>query len=127
MSRNNLPLKFLIFATTLLVLIFTIENINHRFWLNDFKVYYGAAQALMHGEQVYGVAFALGSGYYKYSPFTAILFVPLALLPYKAASVIQYFLLAGVILILFHVVWNLVNGYLFNDQVTNKNALLSIA
>jgi hypothetical protein len=67
---------FIVFATVLFAAIFAIEKINERFWLNDFKVYYSAAQALISGEQVYGVPFGLDTGFYKYSPFVAMLFVP---------------------------------------------------
>ena len=59
-DKKNLPVKFMGFAATLLLLIFIVENINGRFWLNDFKVYCGGALAFLHGEPVYGVAFALG-------------------------------------------------------------------
>jgi hypothetical protein len=59
----------------------------------DFRVYYDAAQALLNGEQVYGQAFGLSSGFYKYSPPACIVFIPLALLPYTTASVIYYFII----------------------------------
>jgi alpha-1,2-mannosyltransferase len=59
----------------------------------DFRVYYDAASALISGEQVYGKAFGLSSGFYKYSPLACVFFIPLALLPYVAAAVIYYFLI----------------------------------
>src|SRR5689334_6280905 len=99
-SNRNKPFRFILFASLLLAAIFTIENINHRFWLNDFKVYYGAAQSLMAGTPLYGVLYALGSGYYKYSPFTAMMVIPFALFPYSVASVLQYFFLATVIILM---------------------------
>ena len=43
---------FVIFSTLFFILSFIIENINGRFWLNDFKVYYLAAQALLEGKEV---------------------------------------------------------------------------
>jgi hypothetical protein len=59
----------------------------------DFRVYYDAAQALLNGEQVYGQAFGLSSGFYKYSPPACVVFIPLALLPYTTASVLYYFII----------------------------------
>jgi hypothetical protein len=126
-NKRNLPVKFIGFAAILLILIFIVENINGRFWLNDFKVYCGGALAFLHGEPVYGVLFALGSGYFKYSPFTSILFIPLSLLPYTVACVIHYFVLSGAIIGTFLVLWHIINSYLFSRRIKNANVLLSLA
>lgn len=74
--------------------------INHRFQLSDFNVYYGAADALMNGEQVYGKAFGLSSGFYKYSPEILVPFLPFALLKYDVAAVLFYLINTGIILLL---------------------------
>jgi len=63
----------------------------------DFRVYYDAADALLHGDTVYGKAFGVSSGFYKYSPFACIPFIPLALLPYGIASVFYYLLTTAAI------------------------------
>lgn len=76
-----------------LLLMFTLENINGRFWLNDFKVMYQAADAYLHGKTVYGVSFGLETGYYKYSPVTLFFFVPFTFLPYEWAAIVQFFLI----------------------------------
>jgi hypothetical protein len=89
--------KFIFISLLIYIAIFLLENINHRFWLNDFKVYYFAAKALIHGEQIYGIPFGLGTGFYKYSPFTLLLFTPLCLLSYPVASSIHFFTIAGAI------------------------------
>jgi hypothetical protein len=31
---------FVVFALFIFIVIFALENLNNRFWLNDFKVYY---------------------------------------------------------------------------------------
>ena len=67
---------FALFPVLYLVLLF----INQRFQLSDFNVYYGAADALMNGEQVYGKSFGLSSGFYKYSPEALVPFLPFAFL-----------------------------------------------
>jgi hypothetical protein len=64
----------------------------------DFRVYYDAANALVNGETLYGKAFGVSSGFYKYSPFACIPFIPLALLPYSVASVLYYLLITAIII-----------------------------
>jgi len=87
---------FALFPVLYLALLF----INHRFQLSDFNVYYGAADALMNGEQVYGKAFGLSSGFYKYSPEILVPFLPFALLKYDVAAVLFYLINTGIILLL---------------------------
>lgn len=87
---------FALLPVLYLVLLF----INHRFQLSDFNVYYGAADALMNGEQVYGKAFGLSSGFYKYSPGILVPFLPFALLKYDVAAVLFYLINTGIILLL---------------------------
>lgn len=91
--------KFILLSSILFVVIFIVENLNHRFWLNDFKVYYLAADAFISGGQVYGVPFGLDTGYYKYSPFTLLLFAPYTLLPYSVAASLHFFLIAAAYLL----------------------------
>ena len=87
---------FALLPVLYLVLLF----INHRFQLSDFNVYYGAADALMNGEQVYGKSFGLSSGFYKYSPEILVPFLPFALLKYDVAAVLFYLINTGIILLL---------------------------
>ena len=87
---------FALLPVLYLVLLF----INHRFQLSDFNVYYGAADALLNGEQVYGQAFGLYSGFYKYSPEILVPFLPFALLNYDVAAVLFYLINTGIILLL---------------------------
>lgn len=81
---------FLLLAVALFALMMMSEISNGRFWLYDFKVMYGAADALVSGEQVYGVPFGLSTGFYKYSPFTLLFFVPFTFLDYFTASVLDF-------------------------------------
>jgi hypothetical protein len=82
------------------VLYLFLLFVNQRFQLSDFNVYYGAADALMNGEQVYGKSFGLSSGFYKYSPEILVPFLPLALLKYDVAAVFFYLINTGIILLL---------------------------
>lgn len=75
-----------------------LEWYNGRAQMADFRVYYDAANALIHGDTLYGKAFGVSSGFYKYSPFACIPFIPLALLPYGIASVVYYLLTTAAII-----------------------------
>jgi len=97
MPREQRPLVLIIFLLVLAALV--LEIANGRFWLNDFRVYYSAADALLHDRRVYGVPFGEDTGFFKYAPVVAIAFVPFALLPYSLAAGI-HFALIGVALIL---------------------------
>ncbi|MEI6853060.1 MAG: glycosyltransferase family 87 protein [Bacteroidota bacterium] len=88
--KKRLPVGFLIFVMAVCSLLFTSELVNNRFWLNDFKVYYLAAKSFLEGQQIYGIHFGLDSGFYKYSPFVLLIFVPFTLIPYKIACIIYY-------------------------------------
>ena len=85
----------------ILSVFFVGELVNGRFWLNDFRVYYTAAEQFIQGGTIYGEAFGLDSGFYKYSPFVLVFFVPFALLPFKIAAIIYYFITVFVIISLF--------------------------
>lgn len=93
LSWNRFPGRFSIILLVVAGLLVALEVINGRFWLNDFRVYYDAANALLQGDALYGVAHGLDSGYFKYAPFMAMLYVPLALLPYSIAAGIHYALI----------------------------------
>ena len=124
-AQKKIPSKFILFSALAILVIFVLEKINHRFWLNDFKVYYGAAQSLIHNNQVYGVAYGLDSGLYKYSPFVAIAVAPLTIFSFETAAVVQFFLIAVSIIVSFIISWKIINTYLFNDGIKNSELLLS--
>ncbi len=81
-------------AFALCIGYYMLEVANGRAQMADFRVYYDAAKALINNTQLYGVAFGISSGFYKYSPFAALVFVPFALLPYSIASVLYYLLVS---------------------------------
>lgn len=101
MLRSLRP--FIIAASVLVLAAMALEHINGRFWLNDFRVYYMAAENLRHGLPIYNVVFGEDTGLYKYVPFALYFFVPLTFLPYPVAATI-HFLLMGALLILCFVV-----------------------
>lgn len=91
--KQIFPYPFLIFGLLFFLFFFAAQLNNHRFWLNDFRVYYEAAREFFAGNSCYGKPFGLDSGFYKYSPIALIPFYPLSLLPFKVAAVCYYFIM----------------------------------
>jgi hypothetical protein len=89
--ERTAALMVLLFATGVLL----PEVVNGRFALHDFRVYHGAASSLLHSDSPYGTAFGLDSGFFKYAPAAALLFAPLALLPYSTAALLYYLVVAA--------------------------------
>lgn len=71
----------------------TVEIINERFWLNDFRVYFDAGGAYLNGNSPYGEAFGLSSGYFKYSPLALLTTLFYQLNSFESARFIHYFLM----------------------------------
>jgi hypothetical protein len=82
--------RFSISVAILCIAYYILEWYNGRAQMADFRVYYDAANALIHGDTLYGKAFGVSSGFYKYSPFACIPFIPLAVIPYPIASILYY-------------------------------------
>ena len=98
--RINLRDNGYVFVITLFIITdYIVENINGRFWLNDFQVYYEATKAFVNAAPVYGIPFGLSTGFYKYSPSALLLFLPTIFLPVFIARTI-HFLLIGLALII---------------------------
>lgn len=92
MPRELRP--FAIIATLVVAAAAVLDLVNGRFWASDFRVYWGAADALLHGRPVYGVAFGEDTGFYKYAPVVVMAFIPAALLPFRLAAVVHVLLIA---------------------------------
>jgi hypothetical protein len=90
---------FILVTSFILLALMALQIINKRFWMHDFEVYYRAAHAFASGKQVYGIAFGLDSGFYKYSPVALFLFIPLSLLPFGTAKIIFFHLITGTTII----------------------------
>lgn len=88
---------FFIIAALLVLASLALEHINGRFWLNDFRVYYMAADNMRHGLPIYGEVFGEDTGLYKYAPVVLYFFQPYTFLPFHAAGVV-HFLLIGLLL-----------------------------
>jgi hypothetical protein len=89
---------FVLFAVALVLAALALELINGRFWLNDFRVYYMAADNMRHGLPIYNEVFGEDTGLYKYVPVVLYFFGPYTFLPFSTAGII-HFMIMGVMLI----------------------------
>lgn len=124
-NKTILPYGFAIFVLAICLLIFVFENINGRFWLNDFKVYYLASKSLIVGTQIYGTPFGLDSGLYKYSPFVLLLFMPFTLFPFKIACIIYFFGIVFFVLWIFTLLKKLTQTYFFSKPARHEAWILT--
>jgi hypothetical protein len=125
--KKWLPQGFLFFVLAVCLLLFISELVNHRFWLNDFKVYYLSAQAMLDGQQIYGIPHGLDSGFYKYSPFVLLLFMPATLLPYQSVCIMYYFDIVAAILLVFILMRYFIVRYFSHEPVSYQGWILSVA
>jgi hypothetical protein len=90
--RKNWRFSFVLLYSIMSVYVL-LELKNHRFHMSDFHVYYVAASRIVHGENLYR---PVEDGFYhfKYSPTSAIFFIPFSLLPSVAAQTVYWFFLS---------------------------------
>ena len=119
--------RFVLCTVFVFIMIFTIENINDRFWLADFNVYYHAAKAMYTGETVYFNHFNNGQGYYKYSPVVLFFFLPYSIFSYKIAAIIHFIILSLVIGYTFIIIRRIFTRYLLAGETKNEDILLSFS
>lgn len=92
MKKSNYkktPLKTFnyIFISFLFFLIF-FKFFKQSLFLDDLKVYYGAANDLLTGGSVYDKYYGVITGFYKYAPFLLLVFSALVLIPWKAMLIL---------------------------------------
>lgn len=110
----------------LLLLFMTFEIKNGRFDMKDFHVYYVAADRLMAGENMYRPV-EDGHFHFKYSPESALLFVPLAIFPYIAARVLFWIILTAVICANLYMSISLVKPDFKGDDAGRLNGKILLA
>ena len=125
-TYDNRLTGFTIFVVVICLLNLLINNINHRFFVSDFKVYYYAAKNLLAGGKVYFIAFGEESGFYKYSPFTLLLFVPYNALNFTAAAVVHFLVLSFAYWYTYILIREMLAKYFF-IHIRNQGWLLSLS
>jgi len=113
----------LIFISSILFL--TGEIVNNRFWLADFEVYYKAAQRIIEGKNLYHIQ---SDGYYifKYSPTSAIFFIPYIIFPFWLAKYVYWSFITITIMISFKLCIKLTNqDNSKNYSLKNENLIFT--
>lgn len=92
--KNSRMREFLFFFFIIFTIIFIFFELkNGRYWQSDFEVYYKSAKRALLGENLYRPD---EDGFYrfKYSPFSAYLFIPFTLLPFTYAKYLYSFFIS---------------------------------
>jgi hypothetical protein len=110
--RSNSYVGFYLFAI-FSVIFLLLEIYNGRFWQSDFSVYYKAAQRLFDGNNLYQYA-EDGHYVFKYSPVSAVFFIPFLIFSLSTAKVIYWFFLTGFI----------AGGFYISIYLASKEGLL---
>jgi hypothetical protein len=125
--KHRIISMFTLFAGFAVILTLTLNMINGKFWLADFRVYYCAARQFIAGGQVYLVSFNEGSGFFKYSPVILNFFLPCTIFSYKIASVIHFLILGISYWYAFIVIRNLLKKYIYTMPLRKEQLLLPLA
>lgn len=102
MYRRLLP--FYLLAGGMVLASLVLEQINGRFWVNDFRVYYMAADNMRHGLPVYGEVFGEDTGLYKYAPVVLYFFQPYTFLPFQVAATLHVLVIGLLLMACFTVI-----------------------
>lgn len=106
MKMNDNKLKYILkekggYAIGILVifsLIFLLlEVYNGRFWQSDFTVYYKSATRLLGGENLFQIT-EDGHYVFKYSPVSALLFIPFTIINIGISKYFYWIFLTGIII-----------------------------
>ncbi len=102
-----------------------LEMKNGRFWLADFEVYYKAAQRIMNGITLYRHTEDLHY-VFKYSPVSAILFIPFTLFSFSLAKIFYWLVLTGIILYSFFISVRLIQTNSISN-ITKVNIVILVS
>ena len=93
-----------------------IESINGRLWTNDYKVYFSATKDFFSGKSPYINPYGLGSGYFKYPPYTLYLFSPNYFLSFKTGQFIHLFISLVSLIGSFLIIWKIKDSFYYESK-----------
>ena len=124
--KGKIPWIFIIVALLFCSTNIVIEMINERFWLNDFQVYYSASANFVSGENPYGEAFGLSSGFFKYSPFTLLIFSPYTLFSFENSKIIHFVLISLATLMSILSIYGLLKNHALKDKAIKPRTFMFV-
>ncbi|MCX6240268.1 MAG: glycosyltransferase family 87 protein [Bacteroidetes bacterium] len=98
--KKNPWLGYAMVGLVFLLFLFA-EILNKRFWLSDFEVYYKSAARILEGQNLYRIK-ADDFYIFKYSPVSAVFFIPFAILPFWIAKVVYWLFYSFIMLACIH-------------------------
>ena len=119
---NNKNFGYL-FLTLLSFTFLILEVINDHFWLSDFEVYYRSAERLLSGDSLYRIQ-SDGHYIFKYSPVSALLFIPFTLLPFGIAKYFFWIFVTGISCLGYKILFELVGGWLHRSGSRMINSVM---
>ena len=118
------PNPGLIILALICMLFMCAEIINHRFWLHDFEVYYKAAGRIIHSQNLYR-EIADKRYVFKYSPVSAVYFIPFIVFPLSIAKYVYWLFLTAIIVFGFYLCIEFLKPSLYaNHQVKSINIII---
>lgn len=127
MISRKIPAIYISFVLLFMLAVMAMLHHINELDLYDFQVYYSAARGLIEDTPLYGSPFGLPTGFYKYSPVTALFFVPVSLLPYSAAMILQYLFIMALTYAVTFKSSSMVSSHFFPDIEPIQNRLLLFA
>lgn len=119
--KERTSLVFLLVVVLLCIVFLFTELNNGRFWTNDFKVYFEATRDFFAGNSPYVHNYGLGSGFFKYTPFSLYLFSPQLLVSYTIGQLIHFVLSVVALLFSLFILRQLTEKY-FNQKFSGVSA-----
>lgn len=111
----------LLFTALLLIAVVVLEHVNGRFWLNDLRVYYMAADALWNGAPVYGSVFGEDTGLYKYAPSVLLFFFPYLPFSFGTAALLHFAVMGLQVMAVLVLIERLLRTQVFDRELPRPN------
>lgn len=115
----------LVFILVVSAILYLVEWRNHGINMLDFEVYYRSAQRLIHGENLYRLE-NIVFYFFKYSPTSAMFFIPFTIVPFEVAKNIYWIFLALVTVLSFHLSLYLVSPALQRNAPSRFNTVILV-
>jgi len=117
------PFLALSFLTFISLVFMFFENLNGRFTLSDFRVYYEAADRIINGLPLYR---HMENAHYvfKYSPVSAMMYIPFTVLPFSIAKFIYWIFLTMAIAFGFSLILKIMQPDIFKHDTFRANRII---
>lgn len=103
------------------------DSANNNLRVIDFKVYYQAAENILWGNSLYNCYIDNDPHYlFKYSPASAMFFIPFHVFPFEVAKIVYWVLLTAIIILGFYLCIQIIDPTLLS-QPSRANKIILLA